>query len=245
MPRFHNNYVGLRNRFALLSEAYSYATFEDRIRATSYFLEEALTFAHQNAARLKQAVAAADRQRITGTPQATSAKMKRGGMVEILMGEVEPETNPNNGAVMNRRKDVVHPEQMIDMMWFEPVATEIVPQEYYVPEDAAKALELLRAHGIEMRQLRQPVKGLEQFTIAANNAGQNSEGHATRRLEGKWDAAPDASAPRGAFAVPMTQPLARLAFYLLEPMSDDGLVNWNALDEQLKEAKTYPILRKK
>ncbi|OFW08088.1 MAG: hypothetical protein A3H96_22090 [Acidobacteria bacterium RIFCSPLOWO2_02_FULL_67_36] len=245
VPRFHNNYVGLRNRFALLSEAYSYATFEDRIRATSYFLEEALTFAHQNAARLKQAVAAADRQRITGTPQATSAKMKRGGMVEILMGEVEPETNPNNGAVMNRRKDVVHPEQMIDMMWFEPVATEIVPQEYYVPEDAAKALELLRAHGIEMRQLRQPVKGLEQFTIAANNAGQNSEGHATRRLEGEWDAAPDASAPRGAFAVPMTQPLARLAFYLLEPMSDDGLVNWNALDEQLKEAKTYPILRKK
>ena len=43
----------------------------------------------------------------------------------------------------------------------------------------------------------------------------------------------------------MTQPLARLAFYLLEPASDDGLVNWNFLDDQLKDAKTYPILRKK
>ena len=46
VPRFHNNYVGMRNRFALLSEAYAYATFEDRIKATNYFLEEALNFAH-------------------------------------------------------------------------------------------------------------------------------------------------------------------------------------------------------
>lgn len=245
VPRFHNNYVGLRNRFALLSEAYSYATFEDRIKATGYFLEEALNFAHQRAARIKLAVANADRERIIGTPQATSARMKRGGMVEILMGEVQDEINPNSGATMNRRKDVVHPEQMIDMMWFEPAATEVAAQEYYVPAEAAKALALLRAHGIQMRELRQPVKDLEQFTIAASTNGQNFEGHVMRRLEGKWDAAPGVSAPRGAFAIPMTQPLARLAFYLLEPMSDDGLVTWNALDEQLKDAKTYPILRKK
>ena len=62
VPRFHNNYVGLRNRFALLSEAYAYATFEDRIKATNYFIEEALNFAHQNAARLKKAVADADQR---------------------------------------------------------------------------------------------------------------------------------------------------------------------------------------
>jgi hypothetical protein len=51
--------------------------------------------------------------------------------------------------------------------------------------------------------------------------------------------------PKGALEVSMTQPLARLAFYLIEPASDDGLVTWNVLDDQLKDAKTYPILRKK
>ena len=127
MPRFHNNYVGLRNRFALLSEAYAYATFEDRIKATNYFVEEALNFAHQNAARLKKAVADADHERIVGVMEATTAKLKRGGMVEILMGEVEDEKNPLNGALMNRRKDVVKPEQMVDMMWFEPATTETAP----------------------------------------------------------------------------------------------------------------------
>jgi hypothetical protein len=78
VPRFHNNYVGLRNRFALLSEAYAYATFEDRIKATNYFVEEALDFAHQNAARLKKAspTPTATDRRLT---DATSAKLKRGG----------------------------------------------------------------------------------------------------------------------------------------------------------------------
>jgi hypothetical protein len=245
VPRFHNNYVGLRNRFGLLSEAYAYATFEDRIKATNYFLDAALTFANQNAARLKQATAAADRERIVGALEATSAKLKRGGMVEILMGEVEPETNPNNGAVMNRRKDVTHPEQMVDMMWFEPATTETVPAAYYVPADATKAIELLKAHGIQMRAVRQPVRGLEQFTIDANTSAQNFEGHPLRHLEGKWGAS-GASAPAGAWEVPMTQPLARLAFYLIEPASDDGLVTWNVLDDRLgPDVKVYPILRKK
>jgi hypothetical protein len=245
VPRFHNNYVGLRNRFGLLSEAYAYATFEDRIKATNYFLDAALTFANQNAARLKAATAAADRERLIGALEATSAKLKRGGMIEILMGEVEPETNPNNGAVMNRRKDVTHPEQMVDERWFEPAATETVPAAYYIPADATKAIDLLKAHGIQMRPVREAVRGVEQFTIESNTTAQNFEGHPMRHLDGKWSASA-AAAPAGSLEVAMTQPLARLAFYLIEPASDDGLVTWNVLDDRLgPDVKTYPILRKR
>jgi Zinc carboxypeptidase len=252
VPRFHNNYVGLRNRFALLSEAYAYATFEDRIKATNYFMEEALNFAHQNAARLKKAVVDADREKVAGAVLATTAKFKRGGMVEILMGEVENETNPLNNAIMSRRKDVVKPEQMVDMMWFEPATTETVPSAYYIPAEATKAIALLKAHGIQMRELRQPITGaasgppLQVFHIENNTAGQTFEGHAMRKLEGKWGEVFDMGVPSGVWEVPMNQPLARLAFYLLEPASDDGLVAWNALDDQLKDGITrYPILRRK
>lgn len=248
-PRFHNNYVGMRNRFALLSEAYAYATFEDRIKATNYFMEAALDFAHRNAARLKKAVADADNEKITGAVLATSARLKRGGMVDILMGEVESEKNPVSGALMNRRKDVVRTEPMVDMLWFEPATTETVPSAYYIPATATRAIELVKWHGIQVREttLSTLSMPLEAFTIEASNAGQNFEGHATRRLEGKWaQAAPD-GIPRNAkyVEVRMNQPLARLAFYLLEPMSDDGLVAWNYLDDQLQDAKQYPIYRKK
>ena len=40
----------------------------------------------------------------------------------------------------------------------------------------------------------------------------------------------------------MTQPLARLAFYLLEPRSNDGVVTWNVVDEAIKVSR-YPVLR--
>jgi hypothetical protein len=252
VARFHNNYAGMRNRFGLLSEAYAYATFEDRIKATNYFLEEALTFAHQNAARIQKACADADREMLVGKTEGTRAQLKRGGTVEILMGEVDKVTNPNNGAVMNLRKDVVHPEQMIDMMWFEPTATEEVPATYYVPADATKALDLLKLHGIEMRQVQAPVAGVEQFAISGmppsqggNPADLGSHVGKMIRLQGAWQPAAGVSTPAGSWEVKMTQPLARLAFDLIAPTSDDGLVAWNFLDDQLKDAKTYPILRKR
>ncbi len=250
VPRFHNNYVGMRNRFALLSEAYAYATFEDRIKATSYFMEAALDFAHKNAARLKKAIADADGDKITGGTLATTAQFKRGGNVEILMGEVEPVKNPNNDADMCSRKDVVKPEQMVDMMWFEPATTETAPSAYLIPATPAmtKAVDLLKWHGIKVQEtnasaLRSPV---ERFTITGNTAGQNFEGHAIRRLEGTWSGVTlDASPDSKWYEVAMNQPLARLAFYLLEPASDDGLVAWNYLDDSLKDAAAYPILRRK
>jgi hypothetical protein len=251
LPRYHNNYVGMRNRFALLSEAYAYATFEDRIKATNYFLEETLNFANQNAARLKKIVEDADKEALIGKQLGTRAQIKTGGMVEILMGEVEDEKNPNNDAVMNRRKDVVHPEQMVDRMWFEPTKTEEVPREYYVPDTATKALDVLRAHGVQMRKLTAPVTGVEEFAITSNTARQanpnsiDTGAHGLRTLEGDWQASTE-SVPAGAWAVPMNQPLARLAFYLLAPTSDDGLLTWNFFDDLLgADVKTYPVKRRK
>lgn len=256
VPRFHNNYVGLRNRFALLSEAYAYATFEDRIKATNYFIEEAMNFAHANVDKIKKAVEDADRESIIGQTQATRAQIKSGGMIEILMGEVEDEKNPLNGATMNRRLDVVTPVQMTDRLWFEATDTEVAPSAYYLPASAVKARDLLLFHGIEMQQLTEPVTGadspLEQFTITSNTTrplGTNIDflGHALRTLDGSWAAAPDATVPAGSWVVPMNQKLARLAFYLLEPKSDDGAAIWNYLDNVLAVdgVTTYPIWRKR
>jgi hypothetical protein len=252
VPRFHNNYVGMRNRFALLSEAYAYATFEDRIKATNYFMEEALNFAHTNADRLKKIVADADREAIVGKTLATRAAIKTEGTVDILMGEVEDEVNPVNGACMNRRKDVLKAEKMNNGLWFAPTATEDVATEYYVPASATKAIELLRSHGVQLREVKQEIKGVEAFTITANTQRQPNNGidtgaHGLRSLTGSWAPSADSTVPAGSFAVAMNQPLARLAFYLMAPTSDDGLVAWNYLDDVLGDAavKTYPILRKK
>ena len=252
VPRFHNNYVGLRNRFALLSEAYSYATFEDRIKATNYFMEETLNWANQNIDKIKKAVADADREAIVGKSLATRSAIKAGGMIEILMGAVDQEVNPVSGRNMNRRRDVVKPEQMIDRLWFEGTKFEDVPATYYIPAEETATLDLLKLHGIRLDPVKAPITGVEVFNITTNTqrpAGNSIDmgTHAVRTIDGAWAAAPEAKVPAGAWAVPMNQPLARLAFYLIAPTSDDGLVFWNYLDGTLGKAETkaYPIVRKK
>ena len=47
-PRFGTNYAGMRNRIAILSEAYSYLDFERRVAATEAFVEEIMRFVAAN-----------------------------------------------------------------------------------------------------------------------------------------------------------------------------------------------------
>ena len=62
------------------------------------------------------------------------------------------------------------------------------------------------------------------------------------RLEGKWsERGQDIAA--GSYIVPVAQPMGLVAFYMLEPESDDGLVTWNFFDSELAQGAVYPIYR--
>lgn len=246
-PRFNNNYIGLRNRIAILSEAFAYATFEDRILATTRFIEENLNFIQANAQRVRDVVAAADRAPIVGMRMGLRAQLARGETVEILLGEVEQEKHPVDGHVMERRKNVRIPERMPEFGTFEATETERVPATYYLPARLTAAADKLRAHGIRLTPLAQQVTlQVEEFQISGDRAEEREfQGHRERTLEGRWAAA-ERELPAGTLQVDVSQPLGRLAFYLLEPRSDDGLVNWNVLDEALGDGViSYPVLRSK
>ena len=49
--------------------------------------------------------------------------------------------------------------------------------------------------------------------------------------------------PTGSIVVRTAQPLGRLVCYLLEPESDDGLVNWNFFDPYLETGKMFPVYK--
>jgi hypothetical protein len=247
-PRFNNNYIGLRNRFGLLSEAYAYATFQDRITATNRFVEENLNFVAKNAGKIKDITGDADRRKVVGQSLGLRAEMaKSADSVEILLGEVRQEKHPKDGHVMDVRADVKKPEKMPEYGIFTATETERVPSFYYLLPGNNKAVGLLRAHGIVFSALvttRARLVDIEEFQIDTNTQAQNpNEGHRERTVTGKW-VATKRELPEGTLEVPMTQPLARLAFYLLEPRSDDGLVTWNFMDDQLTaDPKVYSILR--
>ncbi len=246
LPRYSHNYWGLRNRFGILSETYSYLTFQDRIITDTRFLEELLNFAHANAARIRKATEDADKLSIIGRQISLRSQLKRSDqMVEILMGETEDVINPYSGRVMNLRKDVRKPEMMYEEAGFESTDSERVPSAYYIPANLTTAIERLRTHGVKLERLDQPTPSLqlEEFQIESTQVTpQAFENHKERTLAGKY-APVERSLPAGTFRVSMNQPLARLAFYLIEPRSNDGLLTWNFLDDALKDPKVYPIVR--
>jgi len=153
-PRFNNNYAGLRNRFGILSEAYAYATFEDRIRATTYFVEEVLAFAVRNATEIRRVAAEADARSVIGRRLAVSAEPERSArQVDILMGEVAEEVNPYSGERMLLRLDVKRPESMWEYGTFQPTELETAPAAYLIPADLSDVLNRLEAHGVRMTTL--------------------------------------------------------------------------------------------
>jgi hypothetical protein len=244
-PRFNNNYIGLRNRFAVLSEAYAYASFRDRILATSRFVDENLNYVRDNADTIRRIVEQADAKNLVGSQLPLRAELERAPeLVEILLGEVEPEKHPVDGHVMHLRKDVKIPEKMAEYGTFKATESEWVRAAYFVPPQLTTVIDRLRAHGVVATPLKSAAKmAIEEFRIdSSQTAAQPFQGHKERTLTGAWVAA-EQQIPAGTLQVQMTQPLARLAFYLLEPRSDDGLTTWNFLDEALREAKAYPIVR--
>ena len=133
-PRFNNNYVGLRNRFAVLSEAYAYATFEARILASLYFVEEIIEYAEANAQLIRDVVAEAEGHSIAGEELAVRAVPKRSEeQVRILMGATERVLNPYSGRYVNQRLDVVEPlgeELTLQLERFMITSSTVAPREF-------------------------------------------------------------------------------------------------------------------
>ena len=245
LPRYTHNYWGLRNRFGILSETYSYLTFQERIQTVTRFVEEILNFAHANARRIRKAVEDADERSLVGQRVSLRSRLKRSDMkAEILMGDTAEEINSYSGQTMLRRVDIRKPELMWLQTAFDSTESERVPSAYYIPPALTAVVERLRDHGIQLERIdRTRSLGLEEFRIETTQvAAQAFEGHQQRAVTGAYQPV-ERTITSGFYRVSMNQPLSRLAFYLLEPRSNDGLLNWNFLDDALKDAKAYPILR--
>ena len=109
---------------------------------------------------------------------------------------------------------------------------------------AQAEIDRLQAHGIATTTLQasQTIQ-VEEFRLEGiEPAAQPFQNRTERTLRGAWAAA-DRELPAGTIRVDLTQPLGRLAFYLIEPRSDDGLANWNLVDGLEADAKVYPIVR--
>jgi hypothetical protein len=251
-PRFVSNYIGLRNRFGILGEAFAYATFEDRIKISGWFVEEILEFSWRNAAEIRDRAARADARSLVGDSLAVQAVVQRSAQpVTILLGAVEEERNPFSGETMLRRREVQTPTPMHEFGTFAPSERARVPQGYLLPPGTGPAqreiqalVERLTAHGLRTAVLEEPVT-MEVEAFQVDSTRMEERAYQLRQAQTAWGAyrTETRTLPAGTAWVPMDQPLARVAFTLLEPRSDDGFVAWGFLPQTLKAGEPYPVFR--
>jgi len=244
-PRFVTNYAGLRNRLGILSEAYSYITFEDRVLATERFVDAILAFLHPRRDEARRLVETEDARDLRGAEIPLRAVLPTDGPpVEILMGDVTEEVNPWSGETILLRRDVVNRMQMPAGIAFQGTEHTTAPDSYVLPAELAPVVARLQAHGVRVETLPAGWQGaVDRFRVTtARAANAPFQGRTEREVEGGWERG-DGSLPNGGFRVPVNQPLGRLAVLLLEPRADDGFLNWGILDRWIQEGALLPVWR--
>lgn len=250
-PRFGTNYAGLRNRFTILSEAYSYLDFRGRVDVTYEFVHEILGGVRKYGKKMMRIAARADDDARRGKLRKLGVRFQNRAWrnVEILWersvpadaGTGAPDPWTEKGAIT--RTGQIVPVKMTDFGTFTATERSEVPHAYLIDAAAHDAVRNLLTHGVVVEKLNEEKKlNVDQFVIGdAKRSEREFQGHHELTLTGKWKGRSE-TFPEGTYVVRMNQRLARLAFYLLDPRSDDGLFAWNFFDSTM-ERKIAPVRR--
>jgi len=123
-----------------------------------------------------------------------------------------------------------------------------MPIMYFIPAGDTAVVRLLRLHGINVAS--GPVSfgkarvRLQKFSIdSVATSPRAFQGHKETRLTGQWRDYTGAL-PAAYLVVDVALlPRGPLSVYLLEPQSEDGLVDWNYFDGELRPLGAFPIMR--
>jgi Zinc carboxypeptidase len=262
-PRFGTNYAGLRNRIAILSEAYSHDPFAQRVATTYAFVREILSLVAERRAQILTLTASADSAVVhlaTHLGQGEDIPLRSAfaparGVEPVIVEDLDRVPGPGGDTTLTqpgvprglRRTGRVHPVPMPVVDRFIPTLAERLPLAYIIPSTDTAVIRLLRLHGIRMEQQSAPIEfeSAEQFHIdSVTIAPAAFQGHHEATVAGRWMPSASAGAvPAGAWMVPSAQPLGILATYLLDPRSADGVVTWNLLNADLRPGGVLSIVR--
>lgn len=241
--RFGTNYVGLRGRMSLLSEAYSYAPYKDRVLRTYDFVHAALAWCDQNHDELSRLCDGAD-ARAKASPRDMVAIRTRTvacpGKVTVLGFEEEIKNGRSVSTGIPRDYSV----DLLDC--YEPELSVARPRAYRIERDVRlePVIDNLRMHGVMVSEVRRAttIPG-ERLTITkATAASRPFQGHVLVKAEVEAAAA-DVPLNAGDWYISTAQPLGNLIVYALEPQSEDGLATWNFFDPWLTPGATFPVWR--
>lgn len=256
LPRFLTNYMGLRNRLAILDENYAYADFKTRVMACYSFLRSILDYCSEHKAEIVKLTTEADRRTIKQGLNPNS---------QYTFGvEFETKPLPQKVTILGWEMEVIPRKQGWPLLkkterkrtFVLPYFAEFVPKRsvplpyaYLIPISEVKIERILARHGLLVEKLTGSFSlEVEAFRLKEIKGATNLyQGHRLNSIKGEYFRE-NKEFPPGTLFITTAQPLGRLAAYLLEPESDDGLLVWNFFDRYLvsqwrQQPQVYPIYK--
>lgn len=258
-PRYLVNQFGLRNRMAILSEAFAHERLYQRINSTHAFVREILEHTNKNGKEMMRINMAAEQAAINLVKE-QGGKVKKGVRFEMVALETPIEeyriynhmktTNEKGQDAYIRKPEIIGLNNITNYSAFNATTEAILPKGYLIPAEFENIVEHLRRTGVKVEQLSKNKRASgESFEATSLNLSKRPfEKHKMATLEGTFKPA-SKRFKKGDYWVDLAQPLANLIFYMLEPQSDDGLVNWNFFDTYFQEQGIaekpveYPIFK--
>lgn len=255
LPRYGTNYYGLRGRLSILSEAFSHDPFPRRIASTYAFVGEILSFLAERRREIIALGRAADAQvaawaaKPASSPQlALQSRMDTTRVEDVRVEVIVPlrdSTKRELGMPAGRqRTGIIKTVRMPMMVSFAPTLTRSLPFAYAFDDRAAeRLLPILNIHGVKVERLTASANAhTQRFAVdSVIDRGRNETPRNLKMTRGRWAEPVRTGLPAGTYVVRAGQPLGLLAFYLLEPESDDGLTSF--LDGLVAVGAEFPVAR--
>lgn len=237
LGRYVTNYIGLRNRIGILSEATSYRAFKERIESTYEFVIETVNQLLNDESHIKSILNQADqRMSLVGEQQLLEFGVRfdfdTRGEDDVLLESTDLNNNQPSYSVNRMR--------IFDR--FKSIKNVTVPNGFLIPPEETETIELLLRHGIRVEQLQQEWQGpVTNYLITKMDKSDRPFQNRyliTVQVEPHMETT---RVDKGHFLVRMQQPLAQLALTILEPESQESVCTWGFIKSDLKPNVIFPI----
>jgi len=254
--RYITNYIGLRNRLALLDENYAYADFKTRVEGCYAFLLSVLEYCSENREEIQTLLREADKKTIERGlhPQPTDSFAVEYNQLpyeeKITLRGYEMQITPRENRWPEIKK--LDKERVYELPYYchyTPKRSVRFPFAYILNEYGDKIVDKLQQHGITVEKLTESVTlEVEEFLIKELDTIERPyQGHYMNSLKGEYRMV-EKHFPKGSLFVSTAQRLGNVIAYLLEPESDDGFAVWNFFDRYLtrqwgRGLGNYPVYK--
>jgi hypothetical protein len=249
-PMLSQGYFAVRNRPGLLIETHMLKDYKTRVEATYKTILHTMELLNRDRANFLQTIRNADvftasaEFRKNEFPVKFRTSYKDSVFVNFKGVEYESIKSDLTGGewfVYHRDKPAIFKIPFFSKA--EPDVTIKLPEAYIIPVEWIEVIKRIHLHGIKSYTINKPTVFTVQSYRFKNTLYRNTS------YEGRFSASFNLDTltmkreyQSGSVIVPMNQPLARVAAYLLEPSADGSLASWgffNSVMEQKEYTESY------